>query len=760
MIVLSFSDLWQTLKNGWKWALYSALFFGLSAFGYALLNPATFTAQGVFKGGSQSGSNSLTKALELIGGGESYSESVDPKIFLRSYPVMKEVAETLHLQLSLIEEEEKGFFRKFVENLKAERAQRLVKKRGIASQVLVVPVLSKPILERPHPSLICVGLYYPGILSRECQLTFQDSLHFEVWERGKSIGKGVLGSTFEWEGGSFTLEAKKEVAGKKFHLSFIPLSAAAESLGKRIQVRRSKDHSSLVELSFTHSDPHLAMRIVNATMEAFQHYLKEEGKRKITQQLGYLQQRQEESLLSMEKTMEGHKAYLESHLDEGGMFSLEDELAFMNERQAALQDEQRKIANEMLSLARAVSFPALEAHLQANKPLLSSALSEEGTKLLMGEYEHTLDLLRTEQEHYAYCIKKLSEPEFDASVLLKIIDDPILRVRLDKVHALHHHLFDVKNWMAKERELLREELETERLFLIKHLGDLKEVASLKEQVQRERFDHIKEVRLHLLYDRYQKNQESLRNLTLKASLYPEKWFTEKKIELDTKLHIDLIDSITKMIDAKNISYHLDFLSSAPLRLASLPLMPNPPYLFLQWIIGSFFGALLVIFVLCCREIILGPTASVVNLRSEGKWALAFTHTLDDLLEVRYQLKNSNGCVAVFAKEDFLARNLSLLLPENREILFCSAPLNSLAAREIIDRSEHVIVLLKEERLQDLPPLPKQTLYLVAHSKKKAYTLAEIFPLLEKLTSFAFWRDSPKESPQELRQTENCSPLDT
>lgn len=759
MIILSFSDLWQSLKSGWKCLLYSALFFGFCALGYALLKPVTFTAHGIFKGGNQGGSNSLTKALELIGGGESYSETVDPKIFLRCYPVMEQVVRTLNLQLSLSEEKQEGFFQKIGAILKAERAQRVVKKRSIPAQVLMVPVLSKPILKSPEPSIDCIDLNYPDILSRDYQLTFCDSNHFEMWEKGKSIGKGVLGSVFEWEEGSFTLEAKKEVSGKSFHLSLIPLSAAAESLGKRIQVQRSKDHPSLVEISFKHSNPHLAMKIVNATMEAFQHYLKEEGKRKIAQQLGYLQQRQEESLVSMERTMESHKAYLESHLDEGGMFSLEDELTFMNERQAALQEEQSKIANEMQALAPPLSFPLIEAHLKANKLSMTSSLSEEGTKLLMNEYEHSLDLLRVEQEHYTYCLKILEESNFDASALVKIIDDPTLRGRFDKVHALHHRLIDEKNWMAKERELLRQELETERVFLIKHLKDLKEVASLKEKVLEERLRHIKEARLHLLYDRYQKNQESLTHLSAKASFFPQKWFTEKKIELNTKLHIELIDSITKMIEAKNISYHLDFLSSAPLRLASLPLIPNPPHLFFQWTIGSIFGALFVFFVLSFREIIQGPSASVANLRSEGKAALPFSYSLEDLKEICYCLKNESGPIAIFAKEDFIARNLSLLLPENQEILFSSAPLKSLIAREIIDRASHLVILLKEERLKNLPSLSKKTLFLVESGRKRAYSLAEILPILEKFTSFAFWRSPPKQNSQEHQQTENYSILD-
>jgi uncharacterized protein involved in exopolysaccharide biosynthesis len=817
-VILSFSDCWQATKQA-RWLIFlSSLFFGTLIFTYFLLKPPTFTAHGIFKGSSQAQATGISKALELLGGGDSYSSNEDPKVFLRSYPVMEEVAKSLYLQLDIHEKRPPNPLRRIWNNLKAERAQRLLKSKRPKSPILKEPVASKDILTDRETPLQCAELEYPGLLSEELDLVFLDAGRFQVTRKKQPLGEGELGNLFLWEGGSFRLVSSKPLEGKAFRLTFIPLQAAARSLENSVSVKRSKDHNSLVHVSFTHPNRRLAANIVNSTMEAFQKYLQDEGKRKISKQLGYLQQRQNETLVGLEAVMEEHKAYLETHLDSGELFLLENELEFMAERQTKARSDLDNVSREMQSIHQIISgqqtvdFARLLENLRENRPSKIQTLTIGGARALIHEQEQQIERVRLEQEQYDYCLAKLSEPDFDTSSLSKLIDDSTLKTRFDKIHDLHRNLIDEKNWTAKEREQLQEQLVTERRFLTKHLNDLKEGAAIKDEVLRSHLHELQETMLFLLLDHYEGVEENLRDLALKASHFPEKWLTEQKIELNTKLQTEIIESITKMIEAKNIEYHLDYLSSAPMMCAQTPVIPNPPKLFFGFLAGCFLGGLLILAGIVFRELRLGPTASYANLKGEGKTVFSFTQTFEDLKKIHYHLRSKAAVLSLLVKnlsvaydlaalfskggekilvidlsknvesdiftETSYGQHLALGAPEgfkevvlgsshfqelleknkkifDRILIVSAASFDHLEVRLALDLADQAVVMLREERWNTLPDLPDSTFFVVEAFQKTPLTLAQIVPFLERVTSFSFWKKEQTGSSQEPRQSESC-----
>ena len=815
-VILSFSDCWEAVKQARWLLLISALFLGALIFFYFLMKPPTFTAQGTFKGNTQANATGISKALELLGGGDSYSTYDDPKVFLRSYPVMEEVVRSLHLQLDIRDKKRANPLLRIWNTLKAERAQRLLKSKQPNSPILKEPVASKCPLSDREKLVECTHLEYPGLLSEELDLVFLSANQFRIERKKQTLGEGELGKPFQWEGGSFTLNSSKPLAGKSFRLTFIPLQAAAKSLEKSLSVKRSKDLNSLIHVSFSHHDRHLAANIVNLAMEAFQQYLKEEGKRKISKQLGYLQQRQEKSIEGLEAIMEEHKAYLEGHLDSGELFLLENELEFMAARQTRARSALEDVSREMLAIhqvlagQQAVEFPQLLENLRSIRPSRTQSLTVEGARALIREQEHAIERIAMEQEHYDFCLAKLSDPHFDTSSLSKLIDDSTLKTRFDKIHSLHRNLVDVKNWTTREREQLQEELATERRFLVKHLKDLKEGAGLKDTVLRTHLNQLQEGMLFLLLDRYEGVEDSLRDLALNASHFPQKWLTEQKIELNTKLHTEIIESITKMIEAKNIGYHLDYLTAAPLMRASLPVIPNSPRLLFGFLTGSFLGMFVILAGIILREVWLGPTASYENLKGEGKNVLRFSHTFEDAKNIHYFLKSQGQVLSIAVKNLSIVHDLASLFSKSGEktlmidlskcmendsftetefgklfilgapeklkevilgskrfqemleqqkeaysriLIATTAPLNSLEARLVIDMADHSTVLLSAPRWSTLPPLPEKTLYLAEALQNAPLSLSQIVPFLERVTSFSFWNRTQPSS-QEPQQTEN------
>ncbi|MCC5832908.1 MAG: hypothetical protein JJU12_07695 [Chlamydiales bacterium] len=806
-IVLSFSDCWQAVKRARWLILLSALFFGVSAFAYFLMKDPTFTAEGIFKGSPQSSATGISKALELLGGGESYSSNDDPKVFLRSYPVMEEVVKSLHLQLNIREKRAPKPLRRIWNTLKAERAQRLLKKKRTESPIpLKEPVSSEVVLEDREILLQCAQLEYPQLLTDKLLLVFLDASRFQVSRKKDLLGTGELGKPFRWEGGNFVLNSTKSLEGKSFYLTFIPLHAAAKSLENSISVKRSKNHNSIVHISFTHRDRNLTANVVNTTMEAFQKYLQDEGKRKISKQLGYLRQRQDESLEGLEAIMEERKAYLEAHLDSGELFLLENELQFMAARQTKARSDLDHLSAEMQAIhqiltgQQTIVFARMLEKLREKRPLAAQTLTIDGARTLIREQEQAIERVRLEQEQYDYCLAKLEQPDFDTSSLSKLIDDSTLKSRFDKIHDLHRNLIDERNWTSREREQLQEQLITEREFLAKHLRDLKKGAELKDEVLRAHLRELQEAMLFLLLDRYEGIEESLRDLALKASHFPEKWLAEQKIELNTNLHTEIIESITKMIEAKNIGYHLEYLASSPLMRAPLPVIPNSPKLLFGFLAGSFLGGFLILVGIFFREVRLGPTASYANLKGEGKQVLSYSHTFEDLKKIHYHLKSKGRVLSILAKnpsfafdlaalfskgnekilmidlsknveketwtETVYGQNLAIGAPEgfkevvlgsssflkalekhkadfDRILILSVAPFDHLEVRLALDLADQALVMLRDERWSRLPTLSESTLFVTEAIKKTPLSLSELIPFLERVTSFSSWERTKK-----------------
>ncbi len=775
MITLSLSDCWQAMKQARWMILISALVFGVLAFAYYLIKPPTYTAEALFKGNKEASSTGISKALEFLGNSEHYSAADDAKVFLRSYPVMEGVARSLNLQLAIREKKRANPLRQIWHTLKAERAQRLIKTKQPDSPILTEPVPSKMMLPDQAVSITCTKLDYPELISAELDLVFLDDKHFHVLQKKRLIGEGELEKPFWWKGSCFTLAASTPVSGKSFHLTFIPLHAAAKSLEKSISVKRSKDHKSLVHVSFTHPNRHLATSVVNSAMASFQEYLKDEGKRKISQQTGYLKQRQQETIGELEAVLEEHKTYLEAHLKAGELFSLGNELEFMAKKQTKARMEREAIAGEIGALE--------QRGVQKHTPSQPQILTLAGARELVNEQQQAIERQKIEQEQYEYCLERLAETHFDTSSLAKLIDNPTF---FDKIHALHRNLNDEKNWTSKERENLLEELETERRFLIKHINHLIEGSRVKEEVFRNHLLDLQGLMLVLLRERHEGVEEDLRTFALQASHFPEQWLTERKIELNTKLQAEITESITKMLEAKNIGYHLDYLGAIPLMCAPLPMIPNSPHLLFGFLSGSFLGIFLMLAGLIFREIYLGPTASYVNLKSEGKLVVSFAHTMNDLKNIHYHLRAKGRVVSLITKNPSVVSDLASLFSksgeevcvvdlskddallnlnapegdkevvlgsrrfreilesqEGRILLVSNAPLQSLEVRLLIDLADHVTVVLRDERWSALPHLPEEILFVSEVTKPTPLSLKQVVPFLERVISFSFLQSSSK-----------------
>jgi len=771
IIFISLTDIVHVIKKKRLLLYLSGFFFASAAFLYLVSKPICFTANGIFNGNLPIVSTPLVKALEFLGKEENTLFSSEQRSLLSSTPVLEGVIRALHLQATLTEKQIGRRCSTIWYNLKTAKTYRHLQKQKVPSQILsgdvytpfhlVIPDIKQPVT--------CSAIDFSSETALSLKIFFLDAKTFQVYLGKKKLGVGTLDIPFTFSEGSFTLSGKSK-KGKAMGLHLIPLNVATESLKKSLRITKNKDNNFLIDISSTHQNRHLAAQIVNEVMEQIQSYLVVEGKKKIKKQMHYLQQRQEETMEYLDDILQKQKANLESDLNSGIIVTLEKELEYMVEQQAQKKEELLQIHSEMEYLSQIVQPFADPVEKSAKN--IRSALTVEAARDLICEHQHQLDLIYLNCGKYAYCLSKLSECEFDSSSLCHILSDPSLSDRFAIMRNLHHRLIDEKNWTGKEREQLKEELETEKQFLVQYIHHLKEGTELHEKILNERILSLQQDLLYLLSDLYRQTESTLNDLRNQAAHFPQKWLNDQKIEIHTKLYTDMMESIAKMVEAKNIGYHIDYLMSNSFQKAIPPVLPNNPKLLSNTFLGGAAGVLVAFLGLSMYQVWIGPSASFENLSAQGRNIIPRHESIKRLGLVISQggklvlLTSQEKSMLSLPLMDWLAKRGEKVflidlsghqLPDfmeegeafltsirfqqflhslketyDRTIIISKRAPQSVETQILCSYADSIVYSVVHERLSDCQTLPRQTWFFIQDEKEKMLSLGAITPLLTKL----------------------------
>lgn len=628
-VILSLHDCWDALKKGKKIILFSMLAMGTLLCYNRLTRPLFFTAEGTFKSNT-AGPTGLTKALEgfLDTRSERFMQSEDPKLIFLTQPVLQEAVLHLNLQGHLSIPQKNGFFLRIWRNLKTESAfARYGKTKRPASTILNPGILVSDQFLFPDPPsfLKLANVTYSRELYTPCNIRFEDEEHFFLTDvKGTPIAQGVVGEPLSWEYGSFTLIKSPDylLKGRTFHLTWIPLAQAAESLSKSVSVKRHKTNPSLLVVSYTHGNRLFAADIVNAVMLAYQKYITKEGERKISKQLNYLVSRQEEMERRLDATLLQHQKSIEACLGNGHFLSLQEEGRFMASSQAECQSHLMELRMTMQRLKEPLTLPIETLMIQER--LKSSSLPEEYLTLhlkdaleLLSKAQVDLEKTLLNRQKYEEILAKLDDDSADLTAFSTLFEENSLKSLFEAVQTLHLKLVDETNWTQKEKERIKRELETSKQFLHFHLFSLKESSHVLEKTLYSKIESLKVVAFHLLVKEYDLFCEKFHQIELKSLEFVNDWLTEKKIDLSTTLHASIIESIAKMIEAKNVAYHTECIDAYPFVQAQPPIFPNPPRLRFGLALGGIIGSILSIFFILLRQISKGASCSYNNLKTFG-----------------------------------------------------------------------------------------------------------------------------------------------
>ncbi|NGX55485.1 MAG: hypothetical protein KR126chlam2_01120 [Chlamydiae bacterium] len=680
--IISLSDLWTAIKRGKKKILIAALLVGALFFYRQIHRPINFTAEGMFKGGEKKTPSSLIATL-LGGSGESFSSEDDPKTFLHSYPVLARVVDRLHLQGCLVEAKKPpSRFKNIWDTVRAESIHKIygaIKRPSspILSGNVAIPD-TLPFPDQKH-SVQCQDIRYDQETFTNVSIKFQDEQRFTVsGNQGKILGQGELSAPFVWERGSFTLEKLEErrLSGSLFHLSLIPLEPATKSLEDNLSITSDKKNASLYKISYTHRDRQLATSIVNAVMQEYSNYQHDQGENIISKQLQYLATRQQQTTEELDKIINQHKLSLEKTIGEGGFVTLESELGFIAKTQVEYQSQLAHLTSMMQGLSSKIydgNFPKLIEKIREENNQTSEVFTIQAAEAMLASYQSDLDKIDFEKEYLNFSLSKLAEPTFDVATLTKSDTNPTVAKLFAIVHDLQLKLIDEKNWSTTERGNLRAEIELQKKFLIQHFENLKAGAEVQKNVLQQKIHSLKQNALVLLYNEYEIIEHQLRDLAERATHFPEKKFSEQKIALNTKMQNDVFESITKMIESKNISFNLEYNNSYPLAMAIPPTLPNHPRIRFFTLIGACIGAFGAFGALLLLQAAKGPSASLKNLRGMGYHVSGL-----------FSAKN-NACLKEATY--FLSKNQTLLISSQHV-----SSLSSQLAARLAKRKDRVCVI--------------------------------------------------------------------
>lgn len=235
----------------------------------------------------------------------------------------------------------------------------------------------------------------------------------------------------------------------------------------------------------------------------------------------------------------------------------------------------------------------------------------ETSQALYLKYSEELDQIQRKIRQFSYVLDHIHDPDFEVSSLSASLSDMVSCEMIRSTTATLLMLSDEHNRSEKERARLRHQLELQRGFIAEHIAQIIDLNKDHEQLIREKLRAVQEVKLdllhqnvsilerelgeyiasrkktlrheHILYDQH------LKELHAHMSHLPEKWLAEKEVELCMEMAVGMVESLTEMVESKNIAHNLDVVESEPLDLAIPPTIPNSPHLLLFSLLGALVG---------------------------------------------------------------------------------------------------------------------------------------------------------------------------
>ncbi|MBI5272701.1 MAG: hypothetical protein HY861_01800 [Chlamydiia bacterium] len=256
---------------------------------------------------------------------------------------------------------------------------------------------------------------------------------------------------------------------------------------------------------------------------------------------------------------------------------------------------------------------------------------------LLLKYNTQIDANEMRICHLRQLSEQISAADFELSALGATLTDPLSVQLLNKASSLSLQLKDAKSHSEKEGLRWNEELLLSKKILADHVAQLMKLEQLhlglaKEKmyalrrgvlecingqlsVLQKQLDNSFHERVRALGQEGDILQQAMADMREGFTDLPERWRKEKWLDLRMQMGVKMIQALSEIVESKTIGRHLHHVESKPLDLATPPLSPTPPRLFLKAFLGSFGLGGGVFFLALIQSLIHGFPTSPHKLRA-------------------------------------------------------------------------------------------------------------------------------------------------
>jgi uncharacterized protein involved in exopolysaccharide biosynthesis len=545
--VISLADIIALLRGNVRNIIVITLVLGGAAFLYGLTYSVSYTVNATFKEGgvsSKSGGGSFKDLVGLWGSGSNDDKAMH--IILSDCFLHKQVREH-NLQAGVTSKSFSPYSlpRRMYENVKI-----LVDKgRRRYGKCLIIDDIVNDIA--------CEHVEYSGEFSRSLDIKLVGKDTFEVYDKKEKVAQGSFGERIAYDDVTFALRKNDEGfnnAGGEYSLSFTPLHNVMNGLKANIGIEPRKGAANILEMSFRHRDRHFAAKFLNSIMAEYHNYIKEDSRKRVEEQLGYLEERQKDAQGTMAGLLEDYKGYLTENVGYGAFTEVGDEIIF-------LAKNKEKSKSDLLAL-------------EIEDSLLDNA--QESPDILSKQilYENDSDVSSS--------LKGISKRIRD---LVRQRDSLVLSLEQKKEGVSQKVVDQIEHRVAIMEERLRNEVLTYKKSIACHKGLIeKQIGELKVQMQ-----HI-----------------------------PEKWFKETTFKMYSEMEMQLVKKVTELVESTVISHNIETIESKALDFAYPETKPDMPKALILAFLGVFLGLGGSTFFTVARGFYKGVVLSAEALALEGR----------------------------------------------------------------------------------------------------------------------------------------------
>lgn len=164
-----------------------------------------------------------------------------------------------------------------------------------------------------------------------------------------SIEKGRTSYIFD----DVILELEKNEIEEPITIVIEPVQKVMHQILKQLRIKKRQDDSNILDLTYKDVDLQRGICFLDTLMATYKEYLIQDSKQLAQMQLEYLEKRQNAISKKLEKSLEEHMHYLETHVSEEGFLGLYQELEMLDSKKREQEQRLLEISLDLDRLSQA-----------------------------------------------------------------------------------------------------------------------------------------------------------------------------------------------------------------------------------------------------------------------------------------------------------------------------------------------------------------------------------------------------------------------